>query len=333
MALVAGLHDGHSFFYDSWLAQNYGQAIGLTVYALDGNWVVVRSGLAAAKPGDVIQAMDGVPMEQYFQRNQKYVSASSERDARTSFFDTPALFPLRFNLTLDGGRQVVIDRARDRKEPAPGNTEGRWLVPGVVGYIKVPTFRSVELEAAAMDYLRQFHDARAVILDVRGNGGGEGVALQRALMDKPYPLWTVSSSVKGGFLLREYDVAYPEMSHVTTSDASIRPRGTIYTGRLILLVDRGCTCACEDFVMPFKVTGRARLVGETTAGTFSFTNFTQFENGMMLNLASVRHTFPDGSKFEGIGIAPDVEVRVTAQDLKAGRDPVLEEAVRLAREE
>ena len=82
--------------------------------------------------------------------------------------------------------------------------------------------------------------------------------------------------------------------------------------------------------MPFKVTGRAQLVGETTAGTFSFTTFTQFENGMMLNIASVRHAFPDGSRFEGVGITPMVEVEPSAQDLKAGKDVVLERAVALA---
>ena len=84
--------------------------------------------------------------------------------------------------------------------------------------------------------------------------------------------------------------------------------------------------------MPFKVTHRARLVGETTAGSFSFTNSTRFENGMRLNIAAVRHTFPDGSRFEGVGIAPDVEIHATVPDLKAGRDVVLERARAIALE-
>jgi carboxyl-terminal processing protease len=83
--------------------------------------------------------------------------------------------------------------------------------------------------------------------------------------------------------------------------------------------------------MPFKVIRRAVLVGETTAGTFSFTECTQFENGMMLNVSSVRHRFPDGSRFEGVGIAPDITVVPTANDLKAGRDVVLARALEQAR--
>jgi carboxyl-terminal processing protease len=329
MALVATLHDGHSWFYDNWLDQTHGRPVGFDAYPLREDWVVVRSGLASIKVGDVIVAIDGTPTQQYFERTRKYISASSDRDAGVSFFETPAIFPGRFTLTLDGGRQVTVDREHDQKQEPPMKTEGHWLVSRSVGYIKVPTFHSIETQAAALEYLKQFHEAKTVILDVRGNPGlGIGDALQRSLMDKPYPMWSESSSMKGGFLLRH--IAYPEVSHVTTSEGMIRPQEPAYAGRLIVLIDRGCTCACEDFVMPFKIIKRAQLVGETTAGSFSSTNFTQFDNGMMLNIASVRHTFPDGSRFEGIGIAPDVEVEPKAQDLKAGRDIVLDKALEIA---
>jgi len=51
---------------------------------------------------------------------------------------------------------------------------------------------------------------------------------------------------------------------------------------------------------------------------------------MLLNVSAVRHVFPDGSRFEGVGIAPDVLVETTPEDLKAGRDPVLARAIELA---
>lgn len=331
MALVATLHDGHTWFYDNWFDKNYGQSVGFVAYPINGQWVVLRSGNSALKAGDVIESIDGKPTNLYFEQSRKFISASSDRDAGVSFFDTPVLFPERFTLALDGGRSVVVDRQHDKKQDAPAQTEGRWLANQSVGYVKVPTFRGIQTQAAALDYLKQFHAAKAVILDVRGNPGlGDGTALQRSLMDKPYSMWTEHSNVKGGFLLREYDIAYPEVAQVTTSQPMIQPRDPAFAGKLFLLIDRGCTCACEDFVMPFKITHRAQLMGETTAGTFSFTNFTQFENGMMLNVASVRHTFPDGSRFEGVGIAPDIEIQPSIQDFKAGKDLVLERTLEIA---
>jgi hypothetical protein len=59
---------------------------------------------------------------------------------------------------------------------------------------------------------------------------------------------------------------------------------------LILLIDRECTCACEDFVMPFKATHRAELIGETTDG-----------------LAQVQRVVADGLLLMPVvGAAPDV---------------------------
>jgi carboxyl-terminal processing protease len=332
MEFVAALHDGHTWFYDNWLDRNYGQSVGFTAYPIDEKWVVVQSVIDGIRVGDVIARIDGTLISEFYTANRKYVSASSDRDAGVSFFNTPAIYPERFTLTLDDGRQVLVDRRRGKKrDEASPKTEGRWLSPGAIAYIKVPTFHGIDTQAQALQYIREFHASKAIILDVRGNpGSGQPTALQVALMTKPYSTWTISSSIKSGVLLRDYDAAYPERSEITTTNAFINPREAIYSGSIFLLIDRACSCACEDFVMPFKIAKRAVLVGETTAGTFSFTNFSAFENGMILNVASIRHTFPDGSQFEGVGIRPDVEIHPTAQDLKQGRDVVLSKALEMA---
>lgn len=332
MEFVASLHDGHTWFYDKWLDTKYGQPLGFIAYPMEGQWVVMRTVIDGIEAGDVLTQIDGTPMGEFYAANRKYVSASSDRDAGVGFFDTPVIFPEQFTVTLEDGRKVAIDRVHDKKkeEPAP-QSEGRWLTPNMIAYIRVPSFHGFDTQGQALEYLHKFHSSKAVILDVRGNpGAGQPTWLQMALMVKPFNTWTVSSSLKGGVLLRNYDMAYPGHSEITTSDAPVRPGTPVYSGRLFLLIDRGCTCACEDFVMPFKTTKRATLVGETTAGSFSFTNFNEFENGMLLNVASIRHTFPDGSQFEGVGISPDVEIHATAKDLKQGRDPVLNKAVELA---
>jgi carboxyl-terminal processing protease len=332
MEFIARLHDGPSWFYDTWLDQTNAQPIGFLAYPLAGKWAVVRSALDSVKVGDVVTAIDASSIEDFYTRNRKFVSASSDRDAGLSFFDTPVIFPEQFTLTLADGRTIPIDRKNDKKNPEPPlKTDGRWLVERSVAYIKVPTFHGIETQAQALRYLKEFHEAKAVILDVRGNPGmGEPIALQSALMGKPYQTWTESSSLHGGPLLRSYDAAYPNHSTITTSDAVVHPFDSAYTGRLILITDRICSCACEDFVMPFKYSKRATLIGETTAGTFSFTRYAPFDNGMILNIAAIHHTFPDGSQFEGVGIAPDIPVEITPDDLRANRDVVLQSALEIA---
>src|SRR6516164_4711937 len=319
MELVATLHDGHSWFYDNWLDQTTAQPNGFVAYPLAGKWTVVRSNLDTVKVGDVITAVDNASIEDFFARNRKYVSASSDRDAGVSFFDTPVIFPEKFTLSLADGRRIPIDRKNDKKNPEPPpKTTGRWLVEKSIAYIKVPSFHGIETQAQALRYLEEFRDAKAVILDVRGNPGmGEPVALQSALIGKPYQSWTESSSLHGGPLLRSYGVAYPEHSTITTSDAVVHPRDKSYTGRLILLTHRICACACEIFVRQFKYFMPSGLVGEMKAGMVSLTRHMPFDNGMILNIAAIHHTFPDGSQFEGVGIAPDISVDIAPDDLRS----------------
>jgi hypothetical protein len=45
-------------------------------------------------------------------------------------------------------------------------------------------------------------------------------------------------------------------------------------------------------------------------------------------ICSKRDTYPDGREFVGIGIQPDKVVRPTLADLRAGRDTVLEAALK-----
>jgi carboxyl-terminal processing protease len=111
------------------------------------------------------------------------------------------------------------------------------------------------------------------------------------------------------------------------------PDPEAYQGRLVLLVDRATWSAGEDFVMPFADNGRATLVGETTGGSTGQPYYHTFDNGMGFAVGTKRAYLPDGGQFEGVGLAPDVAVRLRRGDLYAGRDPVLDRAIRIAKGE
>ena len=110
-----------------------------------------------------------------------------------------------------------------------------------------------------------------------------------------------------------------------------RPTSTLFKGRLIVLIDRRAVSAAEDFCIPFKDNHRATFVGEATLGSTGQPFRFDFGNGMSFRVGAKRATFPDGSPFEGVGVAPDVEVPTTLASLRSGRDEVLERALQLAR--
>jgi C-terminal processing protease CtpA/Prc len=55
--------------------------------------------------------------------------------------------------------------------------------------------------------------------------------------------------------------------------------------------------------------------------------------GGMAFICTKDDSFASGRVFEGVGIAPDIEVKPTIADIRAGRDPVLEKAVALLKHE
>ncbi len=103
----------------------------------------------------------------------------------------------------------------------------------------------------------------------------------------------------------------------------------VFHGRLIFLMDGGCASACEDLLEPFGDNHRATLIGETTEGTAGPAFMHDFHNGMMLGIAVKRRYFPNGAEFEGVGIQPDIEIHPSIDDLKEGRDVVLDKALEL----
>jgi carboxyl-terminal processing protease len=345
---VAQLHNGHTFFWDTWLDKS-NQPLGFYAAPLGGYWVVQSSFLPSLKPGDIIASIDDTPTEAFFQRQQRYISASSTAAQRNNLFLFPYLFPEQFTVTLDGDRKVAIDREKF-KEPGQ-KTDGRWLKPGVTAYIRISAFNQPSFEGSALSFVRQFRNAKTLIIDVRRNSGGVAPnRLIQALMNRPYHEWKESTSVR--VALTECDQKKEKVNKSTTMPAFLRncersaddylctspvtwggevvePSPSAFHGRVILLVDGGCVSACEELVEPFKDSGRGTIVGETTEGSSGLPYFYDFKNGMTLKISVKRLYFPDGSEFEGVGIKPDVEVHPSIESLKSGHDVILEKALEL----
>jgi carboxyl-terminal processing protease len=341
MRFLATFHNGHTIFIDFGLSKQSG-TLPFTARSVAGRWVVTGSRVPGLRQGDVVETIDGRPFEEFFRELEPLLSASTEPwKRRLLFMQVPGvapfahLLPERFVLGLARGQRVSVDR-RSMPDVELGQPEARWLEPGTLAYIRVPSFfyrpGAPSQEKRTIDLVRQYKDAAALIVDVRGNGGGSTPEdLYKALMNKPYRWWTESTpaslpffrvmAAKGSWEYKLFD-----RSELMWRGATSEPAADAYQGRLAILADGGCFSACEDFVMPFKDNGRAIVVGETTGGSTGQPYVVELGDGMQAIVGSKREMFPDGGRFEGVGIRPDVEVAPTAEDLRAGRDVELEAA-------
>jgi len=330
LEFISKLRNGHTGFFDQWLRDNYGQPLGLAALTIEGKWVVTRSAIEGVRVGDVILKVDETGMEDFFQQHRKYVFASDERAERRNFFFHSHLWPNRFTLTFDDGRKVTIDRRAQHLGQPKYETEGRWLTEGRIAYIKIPGFYDPKFQTDAINFVKRFESAHMIIIDVRGNGGGSTPAdLTKALMDRPYRWWTEATPQTLAVL--KYRGQYSNNPRFMWASEVVQPDNPIFKGKLILLTDGACASACEDFVIPFKTNGRATIIGETTFGSTGQPFNYEFGNGMRVFVGSIRTYMPDGSPFEGIGIAPDVEIRPRIEDLRRGIDAALNRAMEEAR--
>jgi carboxyl-terminal processing protease len=327
LEFIAGLRNKHTQFNDQWLNQKHGQPLGFGVLPLEGKWAISWTSDKRLKTGDIVRAIDGVAIEAFVQDKQRYIAASSRRSARSLVFDRAYLFPQRFSLEMEDGRKVTLERGAPGKVPAPEArmpaADGRWLSEGSVGYVKIPGFNDPNYEKTALDFVRKYHGAHCLIIDVRSNGGGSTpYELIGQLMDREWREWTTSTPSQVAL----YTARGAPPAQLRIESRRHPARAGAFTGRLLLLIDRFSCSACEDFVMPFKDNARAILIGETTEGSSGQPYFFNFGNGMSLLVGTARHTFPDGSPFESVGVKPTIPIEMHIADLRAGVDPVLKKA-------
>jgi len=331
MAFVAKFANGHTWFGDWWLRRRDGQRLGFYAHPIAGQWVVTESTLPNLPVGAVIERVDSTPIATFYSANRKYLFGSDERWRERTLFEHPYLFPSRFDLGLAGGHTVRVERSQPFMfHGDDAISDSVTLTRDSVLVIRIPSFAKPQFEDSALAALRKQPSPRALVLDLRGNhGGAVPNRLVRALMDRPYHNW-LQSTPSSVALFRSWGVLGWHSALAWTTDAMTVGKPA-YSGPVFVIVDGGCYSACEDAVMPFLDNHRATIVGERTAGSSTQTTTIDLGDGMAIGIAAVQFRLPDGRRFEGFGLEPDVLVPTRIEDLRAAADPALGAILRILR--
>jgi carboxyl-terminal processing protease len=188
--------------------------------------------------------------------------------------------------------------------------EARRLADGI-GYIRFTTFieaMNKKIRAA----IESMRDASGLIIDLRGNGGGEDqVAINMAgmLFDKQTQLM-ITKTNKGE------DKYY-----------QAKPQKNGFLGTVVILVDEGSGSASEQFAAGMQEVGRAFVIGKTTAGEDMDADLAKLPTGAYLVYAYGLPRTPKGVVIEGRGVIPNTEVSLTRAELLKGNDSQLNAAI------
>jgi C-terminal processing protease CtpA/Prc len=107
---------------------------------------------------------------------------------------------------------------------------------------------------------------------------------------------------------------------------SVSPQQPHYSGKVVILVDEVTQSQAEYTTMAFRAATGAIVIGSTTAGADG--NVSQFAlpGGLRTMISGLGVFYPD--KTQQVGIVPNIEVKPTIEGIRAGRDEVMEEALR-----
>ena len=186
------------------------------------------------------------------------------------------------------------------------------------------TFNRLDTQAAhkAMQSIMQkINDSKYdnLVLDLRLNGGGtdnNSAVLASYFLDKERVVYTKSIWFKDRF-------SEGQAISISPND------DTRFTKAIMLLISEETASAAEFFVLMMRDLPNVTIIGENSAGELSDIFFRTLPNGWETGLSNQRHVSTDGFNFEGDGIVPDVYVAMTAEDINAGKDKVLEKALEL----
>lgn len=324
--LTATLNDSHISYLHPLLWTR--RMLPLQIQHVEGKPIVVGRLPGPGEPppvriGDEILAIDGTNVTEMFARYAPLISASTrgarERDM-VKWLNLAAEKQDAVDVVLqndDGSRTVRLKSIpRTAAPPTPVK-----LLEQQFGYISVGSMNAGQFESA----LSQFAGAKGLILDVR-----------------TYPAFDAASIIIPRIIDTRVRTNFFAIPIASTPDRRTKTMREVqgwyepaaahrYTGALVALFDERTQSNAEHLLINLKGTGRVTFVGSTSAGANGDVTALYLPGGGSFAFTGGVIRFADGSKFQNVGVTPDVEIRPTIRGIRQGRDEVLEKGIEVLR--
>ena len=226
--------------------------------------------------------------------------------------DRPVQFTLSTTPTFDDARDVTIQpitseaNLRYLDEVTANRLKVDEATDGGVGYLHIPDMGANGIQ----EFIKYFYGQirkDGLIIDVRGNGGGNVSAM---LIER------LSRELLGTRFSRTEDTVgtYPT---------------TVFAGHLVCLLDEDSASDGDIFPYRFKEAGLGPLIGKRSwGGVVGITNRGPLIDGGSVNVPEFGTNDRNGNwVIEGYGVEPDIEVENDPKSVIGGGDPQLERAI------
>jgi len=336
--MSAQINDSHGFVSSPYFIQAWGDGVfPMEVLHIEGKTVVSAlnftpallqsAGLSGLRIGDIITAIDGVPVDSMRKWRTPFIPASNpsalQRDLNsTILYGGVGAAPLTIQrgtetLTLPAQRVSFASRNASRVTP---NLRAVWrIMDNNIGYVDMGRLQRDDV--ATM--MRDLASTRGIVFDVRNYPNGTMYDICAYLgTPKPFVKFTAPDPYHPGTFTAPISTLV-SAPFWTQNNAGSQKR---YNGTTVALMNATTQSHAEFTLMSFRAMGMT-LFGSQTAGADGNVVTVTMPGNIVVYYTSLGVYYPDGTPTQRIGIVPDVQVLPTLAGFQAGRDEVLERGV------
>ncbi len=317
------------------------------------------------KPGDRVVAINDRPMSYWAEKYRRYISGETDTVQDQKLARLFRVFFWHTHGTLSVSKVTLEDRqGRVYSEilpsvypifPAAETNQPSYIFyrQGDVCFLKIPSFDRTKDYVSGTDGIRQafqntFNEmfsamdekgTSLLIVDLRGNGGGDGglgLGLIRRVAQKPFtslakrwryseayqdallifglrnrglPLWLHKFISLQQFRPVVFEAYVREGEYLTSQSGTDHPIEKPWPGKLAILVDQGTFSAAVDMAVIVKDNGLGLIAGEESGGRAScYTEYAPVymrNSGFLFAVSSAQMIRPAGYD-DGHGVLPDL---------------------------
>lgn len=164
-------------------------------------------------------------------------------------------------------------------------------------------------------------NVRGIILDIRNNTGGND-ALGKIILSRFTDKERIYSYV-------QFRNGPAHNNFTAMQAATIAPQGARqFLKPLAFLTNRRCFSSAEGTTLMARVLPHCTIIGDTTGGGSANPIQLTLPNGWQYRVSRWIQYTAEQTTFEGKGLAPHIPVWINSLDSAAGRDAILERAIR-----
>lgn len=179
-----------------------------------------------------------------------------------------------------------------------------------LGYIRITSFMGKNSGDDFEKELLKLKDKEGIIIDLRANSGG-----------------LLSNAIQIADMFLDEDIIVSTVDRDGYKDTAKSRRTFISDQPIVVLINKGSASASEILSGALKDNQRAILIGENTFGkglVQEVKSLAPFGSG--LNITIQKYLTPNGTDINKKGIAPDIEIKLSEENIKAKDDVQLKKA-------